>query len=251
MINPKDIDVVILCGGLGTRLRKIINDRPKPMAEINKRPFLDVLIDYVSSYGFTRFILCTGYKGDVIRKHYESRNLPLTFLFSEERESLGTAGAIKNAESHIKNHVFLAMNGDSFCNINIRKFIYFHILKNAFASIALVLKELSTDCGTVKLNDTSRITGFHEKIEPMANSFVNAGMYLFNKEVLSLIPANRSYSLEYDLFPAIISIKNVYGFNTNQQLIDIGTPEKYELAKKIFDTSTQSSVMSLEPCIAS
>lgn len=250
MMHPKDIDVVILCGGLGTRLRRVVNDRPKPMAEINKRPFLDILIDNVSGYGFTRFILCTGYKGYVIRKYYESRHLPLTIQVSEEKEPLGTAGGIKHAESLIKSRFFLAMNGDSFCKLNILDFLDFHAYKKAFASVALVLKEKSVDCGVVRLNETNQIVSFHEKIEMNNNSLVNAGIYLFNKEVLSLIPTDRNSSLESDLFPNLIRNKGIYGFNTNQQLIDIGTPERYELAKKLFAVSTQSSVTRLEPCIS-
>ena len=92
MLTPGKIDVVLLCGGFGTRLKTVVHDRPKPMAEINDRPFLDILIDYVSDYGFKRFILCTGHKGDVIRKYYEAKNTQKIFLFSEEKEPLGTGG---------------------------------------------------------------------------------------------------------------------------------------------------------------
>jgi len=236
MLTPRKIDVVLLCGGLGTRLKKIVHDRPKPMAEINRRPFLDILIDYVSDYGFRRFILCTGYKGDVIRKYYETKNAHAVFLFSEEKEALGTGGAIKNAEPLIQSEVFMVMNGDSFCDLNMHDFVNYHDSKKAFASIALVKKEMSLDCGVVRTDGDGRIIGFHEKVKADGMSLVNAGVYLFSKEVLSLVPVRKNCSLEFDLFPLLVQNKAVYGFFTNQQLIDIGTPERYELAKKIFNS---------------
>ncbi len=237
MLTPRKIDVVLLCGGLGTRLKKVIHDRPKPMAEINRRPFLDILIDYAFGYGFRRFILCTGYKGDVVRKYYETKDTHATFLFSEEKEALGTGGAIKNAEPMVQSDVFLVMNGDSFCGLNMLDFLNYHNSTKAFASIALVKKEKSQDCGVVSMDGNGRVTSFHEKIETEGMSFVSAGVYLFCTEVLSLVPAHKNYSLEFDLFPTLVQNKAVYGFCTNQQLIDIGTPERYELAKKIFDST--------------
>lgn len=235
MLTPRKIDVVLLCGGLGTRLKKVVHDRPKPMAEINDRPFLDILIDYVSNYGFKRFILCTGYKGDVIRKYYEAKNTREVFLFSEEKEPLGTGGAIKNAEPLIHSDVFMVMNGDSFCDLNMLDFLNYHDSKKAFASIALVKKEKSLDCGVVRVDGSGRIVSFHEKLGVDDTSLVSAGVYLFSQEVLSLVPAHKNCSLEFDLFPSLVQNKVVYGFFTNQQLIDIGTPERYEWAKKIFN----------------
>ncbi len=234
MLIPGKIDVVLLCGGLGTRLKKVVHDRPKPMAEINDHPFLDILIDYVSDYGFKRFILCTGYKGDVVRKYYETKNTQAVFLFSEEKEPLGTGGAIKNAAPLIQSDVFMVMNGDSFCELNLFDFINYHDSIKAFASIALVKKEKSIDCGVVRMDGHGRITVFHEKVETDDMSYVNAGVYLFSKEVLSLMPSHKNFSLEFNLFPSLVQKKAVYGFSTETQLIDIGTPERYELAKKIF-----------------
>ncbi len=238
MLTPGKTDVVLLCGGFGTRLKTVVHDRPKPMAEINDRPFLDILIDYVSDYGFKRFILCTGHKGDVIRKYYEAKNTQKIFLFSEEKEPLGTGGAIKNAEPLIQSDVFMVMNGDSFCNLDLCNFLNYHDSTKAYASIALAKKEKSLDCGVVRMDGHGRITVFHEKVEAGDKSYVNAGVYLFNKEVFSLLPSHKNFSLELNLFPSLIQKKAVYGFFTHPQLIDIGTPERYELAKKIFKSAT-------------
>ena len=93
----QDIDVVVLCGGLGERLRGVLGNYPKPMVEINGSPFLDILIHYVAGYGFTRFILCTGYRSDLIKRYYKDKRTGFTVLISNEERPLGTAGAIKNA----------------------------------------------------------------------------------------------------------------------------------------------------------
>lgn len=93
-LKQTDVDVVILCGGKGTRLSEVVRDRPKPMSEINGRSFLDILIGYVSGFGFKRFILSVGYKADYIKDYYKNNRFSFEILFSRENEPLGTAGAL-------------------------------------------------------------------------------------------------------------------------------------------------------------
>jgi NDP-sugar pyrophosphorylase family protein len=232
-IQPQNIDVVILCGGLGTRLQGVIDDRPKSMAEINGRPFLDILIHYVVRYGFTRFILCTGYKSNMIRRYYEKNRGKLLFLFSEESEPLGTAGAIKNAESFIKSDIFLVLNGDSLCEIDLEDFLKFHIGKRALSSIVLTNIKSPKDYGVIELDGDHKVIRFSEKVLIDRNGLVNTGMYLFGRKILKEIPSGEKRSLEYDLFPNILN-KGVYGYVTEKKLLDIGTPERLEIAKEYF-----------------
>ncbi|MDO8126567.1 MAG: nucleotidyltransferase family protein [Candidatus Brocadiales bacterium] len=229
--EPKEIDAILLCGGLGKRLRDVVNDRPKVMAEIDGRPFLDVLIDFVASYGFRRFILCMGYMGHKIKQHYQSKTGSVDILFSEEKEPLGTGGAIKNAEPLIKSNPFLVMNGDSFCPLNLDEFINFHLTKRALLSIALANVKQTSDYGAIGLDDSKRILSFDEKGRKK-KGLVNAGVYLFDRRVLSLIPDNTPYSLEHDLFPQLAN-RELYGYITQESFIDIGTPERFEKAKEI------------------
>lgn len=231
--NSKEADVVILCGGLGKRLKSVISDRPKPMAEIKNRPFLDILVDYVASYGFKRFILCIGYNGNVIKKYYQSnKDNSVTILFSEESEPLGTGGAIKNAESLIKSNPFLVLNGDSFCQVDLHKFLDFHIKKRALLSMVLTGISKDRDYGVINLGRSQRIIKFDEKVESKSSNFINCGIYSFDIRIFSLMPVNRNFSLEYELFPKIINSK-FYGYITEGTFIDIGTPGKYRKAKKI------------------
>ncbi len=235
-----EIDAVILCGGMGTRLRSVVDDRPKPMAEISDRPFLDIVIDTFAEFGLRRFILCAGYMSDVIRDYYADKNDSAAwgpaprcrrFVVSDEHKPLGTAGAIKNAAKHIKSDTFLVANGDSFCSADLRRFYDFHSARHALMSMVVIETENTGDCGLVMLDDSQRITGFEEKAEQANSRYINAGIYLFRKEVLSLVPDNTAFSLEHELFPRLIE-QSCYAFPAKSRLFDIGTPERFAAAIK-------------------
>jgi NDP-sugar pyrophosphorylase family protein len=234
-IKTDTMDVVILCGGKGKRLRTVIKDRPKVLAEINGQTFLDILIDYVTGFGFRRFIFCIGYKGDMIKRHFtidysrksafRTIRANLRYIFSEEKELLGTAGAIKKAQLLIKNNPFLVMNGDSICKLDLNRFINFHIEKRALFSMALCDVKNTASCGKVTLDNFGKVTSFSEKAKSNSeNSLASAGIYLLDKAIFSEIPINKKCSIEHEIFPKLIN-RRFYGFKTEERLIDIGTPE--------------------------
>ena len=227
----RDIDAVILCGGMGSRLRTVVADRPKPMAEIDDRPFLDILIDSFCEFGFRRFVLCAGYMSQSIRDHYGSRTGSRQFVISNEHKPLGTAGAIKNAAKEIRSDTFLVANGDSFCSVDLAAFYEFHSAHNALMSMVVIETQNTGDCGLVALDDSQRIVGFEEKNAQCRSRYINAGIYLFQKEVLSLIPDDTKVSLENELFSELIKQK-CYALATAGRLIDIGTPARFAMAKK-------------------
>jgi D-glycero-alpha-D-manno-heptose 1-phosphate guanylyltransferase len=225
-VKTSAIDVVILCGGKGERLKGVVDDRPKPMAEVNGRPFLDMLLDYIAGFGLRRFILCISHKGDFIKKHYQKRVVPFSILFSEEERPLGTAGAIKHAESLIESSPFLVMNGDSFCRLDLNAFIDFHIKKKASFSMALSNVTDADDYGRVVLDKSCKIIGYNEKTgSGSEDNFVNIGMYLFDRSIFSEMPKDKKCSIEYEIFPRIVG-ERFYGFITQEEFIDIGTPER-------------------------
>ena len=232
MLKPSKIDVVILCGGFGKRLQTIIKDVPKPMAKIKQRPFLDILIGFIASYGFRRFILCTGYKAGIIEKYYRQKNSNLSIEFSRERKPLGTGGAIKNTKNYIRTSPFLVTNGDSFCKINLKEFVDFHLKKDALISIAVTNIDVCDDYGVITMNNLQQIVKFNEKAKGYKNRLVNAGFYLLQREVFSMMPKKDNFSIERDFFPKIIK-KNLYAFETQESVIDIGTPERYKKAKHL------------------
>lgn len=220
----KNIDVAILCGGLGKRLRPVISDRPKSLAEINGIAFLDILIQYVANFGLKRFILCSGYLGDAIRKHYQQIPGSLEIVFSQEKEPLGTGGAIKNAQSLIQSSPFLVLNGDSFCKLNISDFYKFHLKKKAVLSIALSKPGNDQNSGVVILDRKEKIVKFNEKAKPVKGCGCSVGIYLMEKKIFQLMGKNKAFSLEYDLFPPLAG-KDCYGYYRKNNFIDIGTPQ--------------------------
>lgn len=226
-----EVDVLLLCGGFGSRLASVVSDRPKPMAEMNERPFLDLLIDYFAGFGLRRFILCAGHKSGVIKDHYAKRAGALEFVVCEETVPLGTAGAIRNAQNLIGSDTFLAVNGDSFCPVDLKAVYEFHRAEDRLMSMVVTESADTSDCGSVLLDESQRIVGFREK-QP-GTGFVNAGIYFFEKSILDLIPEGEKTSLEYDIFPKLAD-DNAYAFICDEELIDIGTPQRYELAKKYF-----------------
>ena len=230
--NLKEIDVVILCGGLGKRLRPVVSDQPKVLAKIGEKTFLDILIDNLLMYEFKNIILSVGYLKEQIKNHFNfdyDQHYDYTITFSEEEEPLGTGGALKKAKTLIRSNPFMVMNGDSICKVGFRSFVDFHTEKKALLSMVLVRSKTAQDYGSVTLNDSQRITSFNEKIASGSENVINAGIYLMEKDIFSYMPEQNRFSLEYNLFPKVIN-NRCYGFLTESELIDIGTPERYEKA---------------------
>jgi len=233
LFKPEKMDVVVLCGGKGERLRELVSDRPKPLAEINQKPFLDILIEHIAQQGFKRFVLCTGYKGDVIKRHYHNYNLNLEFVFSEEEKPLGTGGAVNNAKSFITSDTFMVMNGDSLCPLNYKDFFSFHKQKKALLSIALTTITSGKDYGSVILGERQRVAAFDEKEGGVRKQkFINAGIYLMEKQIFPFMEIGDVFSLERDFFPQMLN-NSFYGYITEHPFIDIGTPERFKNAQKI------------------
>ncbi len=231
----KDVDVILLCGGMGTRLRSAVSDRPKPMAAVGKRPFLDGLIEQFKSFGARRFILCTGYMSEFIEDYYSRGGFEVEVLISKEHEPLGTGGAVKNAGSLITSRNFIVANGDSFCDVDLEGLYGEHLRNRAAATITLTRPDGRVDVGTVSIDGSGRILNFAEKEATGGELFVNAGVYVFNEDVLSLIPPEKKVSLENDVFPSLD--KNIFhGYVSQASLLDIGTPERLKKARSLMRT---------------
>jgi NDP-sugar pyrophosphorylase family protein len=231
----ENTDVLILCGGFGKRLRQAVSDRPKPMAKVNQRPFLDIVINHFRNFGLKRFILCTGYMSDCIEDYYQNRkDKDISLFISYEQSPLGTAGAIANARELIITDPFFVTNGDSFCDVDIDKMADFHSDKNSSATVAVTDVDTS-DCGKVKMDKNQKIIDFNEKNPAVKFGYVNTGIYLFSKTILSALPENKKYSLEYDVFP---KLQNCHGYVTHSRIYDIGTPQKLADAEKMIQAKT-------------
>ncbi len=226
-----DCDCVILCGGQGKRLQSVVSDVPKVMAQVDGRPFLDFVIEYLNSQNIARIILCTGYKADFIEQYYRANNFGITIDFSTEKEPLGTGGALKNAQEVISSDPFFVLNGDSLLSADLQAFLDFHELKKSVASMVVSQSTDGEDFGNLKIDEDGRITEFQEKINDPSGQLVNAGIYCFSQTILSLMPKPKKFSLENDFFPNLID-KKFFGYQIHKEFLDIGTPERYKTIKQ-------------------
>ena len=223
------IDALVLCGGLGKRLRATIGETQKVMAEVNSRPFLDIILEYIKKEGLRRVILCAGFQADKVKSYYQAKKTGLEIEFSVEKEPLGTGGAIKNTKSLVKSNPFFVFNGDSLCPVRLNDLLMFHNEHKALASVAISKVKDASDFGAISVDSTGKITAFDEKQKKSAG-YVNAGIYCFAKNIFDVMPQTKIFSIEKDFFP-LLTGKSFYGFETGEDFLDIGTPERYSQAK--------------------
>jgi D,D-heptose 1,7-bisphosphate phosphatase len=232
-MSTEPIDTIILAGGLGTRLRAIIDDRPKALAPVGNRPFLDVPLNFLNSSGCTKnVVIATGHLGDKIENEYAQRSgYGFSIGFSREERLLGTGGAIKKALTHTQSKNVLVMNGDSFTNVSLAKLLSSHIENRSDMTIALKKMADTSRYGNVELDETGRIISFREKDSVRGGGYVNTGIYLFKRELFDEVEADKVLSLEKELLPTFSISKRIHGHVTRGRFIDIGVPETYRVAK--------------------
>ena len=231
-------DAVILCGGQGKRLRPVVSATSKVMADISGRPFLDIVIAHLKKQGVRRVILCTGYKADQVEDYYRKNPQGLTFEFSRESDPSGTGGALKNAWYFVESEPFLVFNGDSFCAVDLNALLDFHQSKLARASVVISQAQDVSAFGNIFLDEDVQVVKFREKEPGQGGHGVNAGVYCFNEDILLSMPDIKRFSLEQDVFPALVG-KGFYGFCVDAPFYDIGTPERYEAAKQALERLRQ------------
>jgi len=225
------VDVVILAGGLGRRLRSIVSDRPKPMAEINRRPFILYLFDQLIDIGLSRVIVSTGYLGNYISRELGTKYRALEICFSEEQAPLGTGGALKLASKQLTSDNVLVMNGDSYLEVDFMEFLSCHCRWQSEVTMALTTVEDRTQFGQVEMDLSGRIIRFEEKCPDHGGSnWINAGKYFIQKDTIQKMPSTYPLSLEGDLFPSLVG-KKFFGYKSSGKFIDIGTPRSFRQAQ--------------------
>jgi NDP-sugar pyrophosphorylase family protein len=223
---------LILAGGLGTRLRSLLRDRPKPMAPVKGKPFLEYQVDRLRAHGLSDLVLCVGHLAHHIQDHFgDGRDRGVQVTYAKETELLGTAGAIKSAQSFIDD-TFLVLNGDSYLEVDFLGLIEFHRQRQSadsrtIGTIATVAVDDATSYGKIELNGEARLLGFEEKVET-GPGWINGGVYVLESTVLDLIPAGRVASIEKETFPLILKQnRRLLGYPVQGFFVDIGTPEGY------------------------
>lgn len=227
-------DAIILCGGAGLRLRTVIGNGPKGMAHVAGRPFLELLLQQLHRYGFSRAVLAVGYKRELIHSHFGERACGLDLAYAVESCPLGTGGALRNAVELVHSEDVLVMNGDSYTDVCLSELAASHREARADASLVVVPGDGRGDCGCVLVDDKDNVTSFEEKPAAFREAYVNAGIYMMSLEMLYETPLGTRTSLEQELLPEWLRRhKRIGAFICSSRCIDIGTPERYSSAQDV------------------
>ncbi len=233
------VSAFVLCGGLGTRLRSVLSDRPKSLAPVAGVPFLQILVERIRSQGIREIVLGTGHLAEQIEKHFgDGHDLGLTIRYSREQATLGTGGAVKLAEAMLSDPA-LILNGDSYVEWNLDAMHHLAEAQNADLVMALQSVADVSRYGNVVLADDGRITQFFEKGAASGPGLINAGVYLLRKTIVHELPKDEAISLERDIFPHLLS-RQVYGIVSEGPFIDIGLPHDLERAQTLLAGKSHS-----------
>jgi D-glycero-alpha-D-manno-heptose 1-phosphate guanylyltransferase len=226
--------VLVLVGGMGTRLRPVYADGPKALAPIQGKPFLGYFLKMLADHGLSRVVLCLGYRAAEIERWLEGQSFALDIRCSHEDEPIGTAGALALAYSrYARGERVFAMNGDTILRLSLASMWQLHALREAEATIALAHVSDTSRYGSVAVNDESWVTSFLEKRPDRAAGFINGGVYLFEPSVMDRVGEQRCGSLEREVLPAQIT-RGLLGFKSDGYFIDIGVPQDLARAQVEF-----------------
>ena len=233
IVSPDAIRAFVLCGGLGTRLRSVINDRPKSMAVVAGVPFLEIILRQLRACGIREVVLGTGYRAEQIEEYFRNgARLGLSINYSREPEALGTAGAVKLAEPMLGDPA-LVLNGDSFANWSLADLLRMYREKQATTVMALQSVLDVSRYGSVAVDEDGRVTEFVEKGARVGPGLINAGVYLLQKQFVIDLPKATPISLEREVFPRLLG-GNLHGVISQGDFIDIGIPADLERAQTLF-----------------
>ena len=226
------MQAILLCGGMGTRLRSVVSDRPKPMADICGKPFLQYLLEMLRDKGITEVIFALGYMGEMIEEYFQDGSaFGLKIAYSYEEEPLGTGGAIRNALPKIMEEEVLVLNADTYFPMDYQGLYHFHQENDGDFSLATRGVPDISRYGAVRRDAAGRILAWNEKLEdggqPLAGE-INGGIYVMKKSLIAEIPEGKQ-SLEQDCIPKWLSEgKRIFGLPSHGYFMDIGIPKDYQ-----------------------
>ena len=223
------MEAIILAGGLGTRLRDVIADLPKPMAPVNNKPFLHYLFKWIKQYPVEKLVLSAGYKSESIVNYFGNSVYGIPVEYVIEEKPLGTGGAVKNALHKTSDIDILILNGDTYFPIDLGKFYSFHIENKSLFTIALKRMKSFDRYGTVECRGKT-IMKFNEK-KFCEDGLINGGIYLINREMIESWEHSSPFSLEKDVMEKKAGTSILKGLVFDELFIDIGIPEDYHKAK--------------------
>ena len=228
----KDTDVVVLAGGRGTRVASVLKNKPKILAPLGKRLFIDLLLNWLEYYGAKRIIFSLGFLSESIIRHLESiKSKSIEFKIVVEERPMGTAGAIRNVRNQIETDPILVVNGDSFVNADLCNFVNFHLSQDNKTSIICTRVTDVSRYGSVTVSSNNKVISFIEKKNVSGRGYISTGVYLFNRTIIDDI-SNGGPSLEKDYLSNQDS-ETIGAMVGDFEFLDIGTPETLSKAPVI------------------
>jgi mannose-1-phosphate guanylyltransferase len=229
VVNPAEVDAVILVGGMGTRLRPLTLSAPKPMLPTAGLPFLAHLLSRIAESGVEHVVLGTSYKASVFESEFgDGSKLGLHVEYVTETKPLGTGGAIANVTDLLRFDTTMVFNGDVLSGADLRALLDSHESNAADVTLHLVRVGDPRAFGCVPTDAEGLVTAFLEKTEDPPTDQINAGCYVFRREVLEQIPKGRAASVEREVFPAMLANGlRVCGYVDGTYWRDMGTPEDF------------------------
>ena len=224
-------EVIILAGGLGTRLRSVVSDIPKCMAPVAGKPFLHFVIEYLLNQGIDKFIFSLGYKSEMIIEYVNTQYPMLNTQYSIEEEPLGTGGAVKLACGLATEKNVLVVNGDTLFKIDAEKLSAFHNICAADCTLSLKPMNDFNRYGVVELNNDYTIASFKEK-QQYSLGLINGGVYALNVAGFLQEDLPQKFSFEKDYLEQYFAKRKMYGVVQDAYFIDIGIPEDFERAQE-------------------
>ena len=229
---------VIIAGGLGTRLRPLTNNTPKPMLPIGEKPILEHLVNWTKKGGIKSVILCVSYLRESIEDYFgDGEKFGVKIEYAISKKQLATAGQLKTAEKFIDDD-FVCMYGDSIFNFSLRSMIKQHSIKKSFVTMSLNEHKTTLPYGVIETSKKGKVVNWNEKPEIKAN--VNMGCYIMNPQVFNLIPKNKPYGMD-DVIKKAMKKKVVNSFITKKGFTDIGNTESYKQACEEYEKNKRKS----------
>jgi mannose-1-phosphate guanylyltransferase len=235
-VSASVTQAVLLVGGEGRRLRPLTDTRPKPMMTLVDRPFVTHQLDHLRRHGIHDVIFSCGYRPEALEAHFgDGSAFDMRLAYVVDPEPLGTAGAVKNAESLLTGDRVLVFNGDILTDLDLDALAAQHLERGSAGTIALTPVEEPWAYGLVRLHPNREVEAFLEKptpdeLRPGEPFLINAGTYLLEREVVERMPAGRKCSIEREVFPDEAARMGLYGFPSECYWRDIGTPTSYRHA---------------------
>jgi NDP-sugar pyrophosphorylase family protein len=242
-----DVTAAILAGGLGTRLRPVVADRPKPLASVGGRPFIMRLLDQLTRASIREVVLLVGYRAEQMRESLGTTYESMRLIYAEEPHPLGTAGALYQALPLFSNRTILLLNGDSYCDVDLHEFYQWHRRHAGEATLVAARVPDIAQFGQVRRDERGRVLSFQEKGQAGGPGWINAGIYLIARRLLANLPATCPLSLERDVLPGWVARRLLWGMECRGRFLDIGTPESYAEAEEFF-RPPQTAERSLMRC---